>query len=86
MQDRLETFLRGRLGVQAPVTHRWAGVVSYTTSGLPIVEQVESGVWAVGGYNGTGNVVGAICGRGVAQLVARGESELLMGLAVCNAG
>ena len=80
VQDQLETLLRGRLGVQAPVTHRWAGVVSYTVSGLPIVEQVEPGVWALGGYNGTGNVVGAICGRGVAQMVARGESELLAGL------
>jgi glycine/D-amino acid oxidase-like deaminating enzyme len=80
VQDRLEGLLRGRLGVQAPVTHRWAGVVSYTVSGLPIVEEVEPGVWAVGGYNGTGNVVGAICGRGVAQLVAKGESELLAGI------
>lgn len=80
LQGRLEHLLRDRLGVRAPVTHRWAGVVSYTESGLPIVAEVRPGVWALGGYNGTGNVVGAICGRGVAQLVARGETTLLKDL------
>lgn len=80
LQDRLEQLLRERLGVRAPVTHRWAGVVSYTESGLPVVREVQAGVWALGGYNGTGNVIGAICGRGVAQLVAGGKSQLLSGL------
>ncbi len=77
LQDRLETLLRAQLGVLAPVTHRWAGVVTYTESGLPIVAEVRPRVWALGGYNGTGNVVGAICGRGVAQQLVRGHSELL---------
>lgn len=80
VQDRLERLLREHLGVQAPVTHRWAGVVSYSESGLPTVAEVQPGVWALGGYNGTGNVVGAICGRGVAQRIARGETALLTGL------
>lgn len=77
LQGRLETLLRTQLGVDAPVTHRWAGVVTYTESGLPIVREVRPGVWALGGYNGTGNVVGAICGRGVAQRIARGSSALI---------
>ncbi|MEN9933788.1 MAG: hypothetical protein RLZZ387_367, partial [Chloroflexota bacterium] len=36
---------------------------------------------AAGGYSGTGNVVGALCGRGLAQLTATGGSELLRGIA-----
>ena len=77
LQMGLEMILRERLRVTAPITHRWAGVVGYSTSGLPIVEEVRPGVWAIGGYNGTGNVLGALCGRGVAQLAVQGRSELL---------
>lgn len=80
LQERLEELLRTRLGVRAPVTHRWAGVVSYTESGLPIVAEVRPGIWALGGYNGTGNVVGAICGRGVARMIALGDGSLLEGI------
>ena len=80
IQDRLERMVRERLHVTAPITHRWAGVVGYATEGLPIVEEVRPAVWAIGGYNGTGNILGALCGRGVAQLVSRGNSELLTGL------
>ncbi len=74
VQSLLESHLRERLGVRAPVTHRWAGVVGYTPDGLPIFEQVRPGVWAIGGYSGTGNVVGAICGRAAAAMVVRGSS------------
>lgn len=81
IQERLEKLLRSHLGVRAPVTHRWAGVVSYTESGLPIVAEVRPGIWALGGYNGTGNVVGAICGRGVARMIALGDGSLLEGIA-----
>ncbi len=35
---------------------------------LPVMEEVRRDVWAIGGYNGTGNVVGAIYGRMVAQM------------------
>jgi glycine/D-amino acid oxidase-like deaminating enzyme len=30
----------------------------------------------VGGYSGTGNVLGAVCGRAAAQLAVLGESKL----------
>jgi gamma-glutamylputrescine oxidase len=79
IQDELERFLREDLKVQAPITHRWAAPVGFTESALPIIEQVRPGVWAVGGYSGTGNVIGAICGRAAAQLVASGKSELAEG-------
>lgn len=75
VQQALERFLRTHLGVQAPVTHRWAASVSYTSSGMPYVGEVRPGVWATGGYSGTGNVIGAICGRVLAQLVVTGGSD-----------
>ena len=74
VQSMLESHLRVRMGVHAPVTHRWAGVVGYTESGLPVFEEVRPAVWAIGGYSGTGNVVGSICGRAVAELLATGHS------------
>lgn len=76
VQGLLEAFLRERLDIQAPITHRWAASVGYTESGLPVLREVRPGVWAIGGYSGTGNVVGAICGRAVAQTAVLGSSSL----------
>ncbi|MEN9934488.1 MAG: hypothetical protein RLZZ387_1067 [Chloroflexota bacterium] len=82
VQAAMERVLRERVGVHAPVTHRWAARVAYRLgSVLPLVAQVRPAVWAAGGYSGTGNVVGALCGRGLAQLTATGGSELLRGIA-----
>ena len=77
VQEALERRLRERIGVQAPITHRWAASVSYTTDGLPVVAEVRRGVWAIGGYSGTGNVVGPLLGRGVARLLTSGDDTLL---------
>ena len=66
VQDALERFLRERLGIREPVTHRWAASVGFTDDGLPFVGEVRPGVWAAGGYCGTGNVIGALCGRQIA--------------------
>ncbi len=63
VQVHLERVLRDTLKVKAPITHRWAAVVSYTASALPIFASPHAGVWAVGGYNGTGNLMGALYGR-----------------------
>jgi gamma-glutamylputrescine oxidase len=76
VQTRLEKFLREHLQVQAPITHRWAASVGYTENGLPIIEEVRPQVWASGGYNGTGNVIGALCGRAIAERVANNSSRL----------
>lgn len=76
VQEMIDGFLRGTLGVHTPITHRWAASVGYTEDGLPVLEEVEPGVWACGGYSGTGNVIGAICGRAAAQLAVTGTSEL----------
>jgi gamma-glutamylputrescine oxidase len=77
VQGMIEEFLRDRLGVKAAVTHRWAASVGYTADGLPFAGPVRDNVWAAGGYNGTGNVVGSISGRGIAQLAVDGRSPLL---------
>jgi len=74
VQSLLEAYLREVIGVSAPITHRWAGVVGYTEDGLPVFEEVRPRVWAVGAYSGTGNVVGAICGRAAAQMAVTGRT------------
>jgi gamma-glutamylputrescine oxidase len=75
VQQRLERFLRERLGVNAPITHRWAASAGFSGSGLPILEEVRPGVWATGAYSGTGNVMGALCGRAAARLALGLDAE-----------
>ena len=77
VQAALEHRLREQLGIQAPITHRWAACVSYTRDELPIVREVRSGVWAIGGYSGTGNVIGSLLGRGMARLLVRADDSLV---------
>lgn len=69
VQELLEEYLHDGLGVRAPITHRWAATVSYVDGVLPVAEQVRAGVWAIGAYNGTGNVIGAVLGRAAARRV-----------------
>ena len=83
VQGLLEQFLREKLGVFAPITHRWAGSSAYSSDGLPVIEEVREGVWAVGGYSGTGNVIGALSARAVVALAMEGDRskmEELVGL------
>jgi glycine/D-amino acid oxidase-like deaminating enzyme len=70
--------------VSAPVTHRWAASVAYTKTGLPVLAEVRPGAWVIGAYSGTGNAIGALCGRAAARL-ASGESTEFARLLV-NAG
>lgn len=76
IQDALEDLLRNGLRVSAPITHRWAASVSYQEGDLPILEEVLPGVWAMGGYNGTGNLMGPLCARAAVELARTGRSEL----------
>jgi gamma-glutamylputrescine oxidase len=78
VQEALERRLRETLGVHAPISHRWAASVGYTTTGLPVVEEVRPGVWALGGYSGTGNVIGALLGRGLARLLKAADGALVL--------
>ena len=80
VQRYLDVTLRDTVGVDARVVRRWAAIVGYSGDGMPVVTEARPGVWAAGGYSGTGNILGPVCGRGMAQLVARGTTELLAGL------
>ena len=71
IQSRIERFLREHIGTAAPITHRWAASVAYTDNGAPICEEVREGVFAIGAYSGTGNIVGALCARDAADWVSR---------------
>jgi glycine/D-amino acid oxidase-like deaminating enzyme len=75
IQNYLEQVLRNKLGVMAPITHHWAANVSYTFNGLPVLAEVRPGVWVIGGYSGTGNAVGALCGRAAARLASGDTTE-----------
>jgi gamma-glutamylputrescine oxidase len=77
VQRALERRLRLELGVEAPISHRWAASVGYTETGLPVTTQVRPGVWAVGGYSGTGNVIGTLLGRGMARWLHTGDDALV---------
>ena len=75
VQGLLERFLREHIGVHAPITHRWAACAAYTPTGLPVIEQVRADVWAIGGYSGTGNVIGALAARAVASAALDGVTD-----------
>jgi glycine/D-amino acid oxidase-like deaminating enzyme len=68
VQGALDRRLHEVTGDGPSVTHRWAATVGYTADGLPVLEQVQPRVWAAGGYSGTGNLLGAVCGRAAARL------------------
>lgn len=78
VQERLEDRLRRELQVDAPITHRWAASVSYTGSGLPIVEEVRPRVWGAGAYSGTGNLLGPVCARWAARMAVGDTTESLV--------
>ncbi|HYT12128.1 MAG TPA: FAD-dependent oxidoreductase [Candidatus Nitrosopolaris sp.] len=55
IQAHLDAHLK-RMGAEAEVTHRWAGTMGFTESGLPFVGPVEGmpGVYICAGFNGHG--------------------------------
>jgi glycine/D-amino acid oxidase-like deaminating enzyme len=75
--DRLEDYVHDALGLDgAPVTHRWVGVVGYGDDGRPYVGPVpgRDGLHVLGGYSGTGNLIGYVAGSAVAERIATGHS------------
>jgi gamma-glutamylputrescine oxidase len=55
IQANLDAQLR-RMGAEAKVTHRWAGTMGFTESGLPLVGPVDGlpNVYLCAGFNGHG--------------------------------
>ena len=77
VQQALELLLRDVVGVRrAAISHRWAGCSAFTSDTRPRCELVRDGVAVVGGYSGTGNVVGPLCGRAAVQLLFDGASAV----------
>lgn len=77
VQQRLDAYLRDELGVEAPVTHRWAGVVGFADDPMPRcgpVPGTDGRLLALGGYNGTGNVQAFVAARIVSELITTGDS------------
>lgn len=77
VQKALDGYL-GELGIDAPVTHRWAGHAAYTENQTPIFEEVFPSVWAVGAYSGHGNVLGAVYARAAVRSALSGVEEKLL--------
>ena len=77
MQALLDRLLRERVGIDAPVTHRWAGVIAYTEDRLPVFAEVRPGVVAVGGHSGHGNVLGSAAGRAAMAIALGGAPPRL---------
>lgn len=81
IQDYLDSVLRARIRTTARVTHRWAARVAYSTDGLPVFAEVAPRVWAVGAYCGTGNLLGALCGRAAVRAACGVDDPLVALLA-----
>lgn len=77
IQRLMEDHLRTALHVHAPIERRWAASVGYTEDMLPVFQEVRPRVWAIGAYCGTGNVLGAACGRAAARCTTGERPELL---------
>jgi gamma-glutamylputrescine oxidase len=69
---RIERYLREDVGVDASITHRWTGTVGYSEDRRPFAGPAPGrpGLWAAGGYSGTGNVPGFIAGQEIADMIA----------------
>ena len=80
VQALLDRLLRERVGVEAAVTHRWAGVIAYTPDRLPVFAEVRPGVIAVGAHSGHGNVLGSAAAR-AAMAIALGGAGAAAGAA-----
>jgi gamma-glutamylputrescine oxidase len=75
--DRIERLIGEDLGLDAEITHRWAGVVGYSDDGLPYVGEVPGrpGLYVAGGYSGHGNVPGFLAGKLVADSIAGADRD-----------
>lgn len=78
IQTDIERTLRTIVGSQAAIRHRWGASVAYRHNDIrPLVRQVMPDVWACGAYNGTGNIVGTLVTRLVADALYAPPSDAL---------
>ena len=62
-----------RIGVKAPVTHRWSGRAAWTDDARPIMEELSPGVVVIGAYSGHGSVVGSLYARKAVEQMHAGR-------------
>jgi len=74
VQAALDVIATRFAGQPVEVTHRWAASVGFTPDARPLVTQALAGVFACGGYNGTGNLVGPIAARATVALALDGTA------------
>ena len=72
VQRHIERVAARMAGGPVTVRHRWGASVGFTADGRPLCTEVEPGVVAIGGYNGTGNLVGPVAARAAVALALDG--------------
>jgi gamma-glutamylputrescine oxidase len=72
VQRYIETVAARMAGGPVEVTDRWAASVGFTPDDRPLCALVDDSVVAVGGYNGTGNLVGPVAARAAVALALDG--------------
>lgn len=72
VQAHLDAFLREH-GIDAEVTHRWAGTMGFSHDALPYVGQVGPRLFVCGGFTGHGMAFGPASAELVATLVREGS-------------
>jgi gamma-glutamylputrescine oxidase len=73
VQGYIERVAQRMAGTPVTVSRRWAATVGYTADGRPLCSEVAEGVFAFGGYNGTGNLVGPVAARAAVALAFDGS-------------
>ncbi|MBE7187679.1 FAD-binding oxidoreductase [Jatrophihabitans endophyticus] len=63
IQDYLDGLAARMAGGPVTVTHRWAAPVGFTGDERALCTRVDEGVVAIGGYSGTGNLIGPVAAR-----------------------
>ncbi len=74
VQAYIETVATRMAGERVSATARWAASVGFTDDARPVCTEVADGVVAVGGYNGTGNLVGPVAARAAVALALDGTA------------
>ncbi len=72
VQRHVDTVAARMAGGPVTPTHRWAASVGFTSDSRPLCTAVAQQLVAVGGYSGTGNLVGPVAARAAVALALDG--------------
>lgn len=73
VQQHIEHVAARMAGAPVTVTHRWAASVGFTADGRALCTPVDPRVVSIGGYSGTGNLVGPVAARAAVALLLDGR-------------